>query len=57
MPTPTIEGKFCSLWEKNWAQSMPDFVVQRAVIKGLVDPACLPQNRRKRLGYEEKTEA
>jgi len=52
-----VEGKFCSIWERHWSQSMPDAAVAKAVRKGLVDPVCLPQDRRKRLGYEEKTEA
>lgn len=46
--------KVCYPWEKNWAESMPDFVVKKAVERGVINPDCLPEDRRIRLGLEKK---
>lgn len=43
------EKKVCSLWERNWSISVPDMMVKKAILKGLVDPACLPPERVKRI--------
>jgi hypothetical protein len=42
----------CYLWEVRWAKAMPDPIVAKAIGKGIVDVACLPEERRRRL--EEK---
>ena len=44
----------CYPWERNWAGSMPDFVVKKAIEKGVINPDCLSEDRRIRLGLEPK---
>jgi len=46
--------KVCYPWAVNWAKSMPDPIVKGAIDKGLIDPECLPSERRKALGLEEE---
>jgi len=43
------EKKVCSLWEKNWSNSMPDAIVKKAIGHGVIDPECLPPDRVKRI--------
>ena len=44
------EKKFCSIWEVNWSKAMPDGAVANAIRRGMLDPACLPLERVKRMG-------
>lgn len=48
--------RVCYPWAVNWAKSMPDPIVRKAIEKGLVDPGCLPPERRKALGLVEEEE-
>ena len=53
------EKKFCSLWGLNWAESMPDSIVRKVIDRGVINPECLSEERRKRLGLaigEEREE-
>jgi len=43
------EKKICTLWERNWSATVPDMMVKKAILKGLVNPACLPPDQAKRI--------